>query len=408
MTSKFSDQVRALSSGLRDRVPAPLKRHANGWGAGMLLLVALLSWYLFFYSPAAPPAKSGPPVRVARVGTHSVDVTENQIGTVIAVATVQVTAQVSGQLLSAEFREGQIVHAGDVIFRIDPKPFLAALAQAEAVYERDEANLINAERDKERFVTLAAQGAASAQQRDQAVATADADAATVKSDKAAVDAAKINLGYTIIRSPITGKTGPILIQPGNLVQANNAAAPLVVITQLQPIKVSFFVPQSELPKLQDRMREGKLVATVAIHGAADTQIGAPVDFIGNQVTSQTGTIELRAAFPNTDNRLVPGQLLDVKVTVADLPNAMVVPHEAINLGPASRYVYVVDKHGVAQLRTVDVLFDDGTTAAVEGPVKAGDTVITEGQLRVAPGAPVTVVGSPQGRRGRNKTAPSIP
>lgn len=413
MNARLLHAFEALSAGVQDILPARWQpvitwRHLV-FGGAVLVAAAALIWYFFFSAPPAPALRPGPPVKVATVAMRPVTVTESQIGTVVSVATVQVTSLVTGQLLSADFTEGQIVHKGDVIFRIDPKPFVAALEQAKAAYARDRATLGSAEKDKVRYLALAAVGAASAQQRDQAVAAADADAATVKSDKAAIDAAQLNLGYTVIRSPINGKTGPILIQPGNLIVANSATNPLVVITQLQPIKVSFFLPQADLPKLQDRMAAGKLTAMVTMHNSKGTQIEAPVDFIGNQINPQTGTIELRATFGNADYRLVPGQLLDVKVAVADIPHALVVPREAVYLGPDSGYVYVVDAKNRAQMVPVTVLFDDGTNDAIEGAVKPGDKVITEGEIRVTPGIAVTVVGSSQANAGRgNASAPSPP
>lgn len=352
-----------------------------------LALLVLLTWHYFGQqTPGSTPAP--PPVTVATAQTRDVTAVENTIGTVVAVATVQVTSQVSGQLLSASFAEGQIVRADSVLFQIDPRPFAAALQQAQAALARDQANAISAAHDKARFLALAAQGAASSEQRDQAVAAADADATIVKADSAAIAAAQLNLGYATIRSPITGKTGPLLVQPGNLVTANNSASPLVTITQIQPIKVSVSLPQSDLPRLMQQMRAGKLNLEVNLHGGPI--IAAPVNFIGNQVDARTGTIELRANFPNVDYRLVPGQLVDAGVTMNDYPDATVVPREAVNLGPTNRYVYVVSKDNLAQMRHVSVLYDDGTNAAVAGDIKPGDTVIVEGQLRVLPGKPVAI------------------
>jgi membrane fusion protein, multidrug efflux system len=383
--------------------PAAVRDFPNSWqratprtrwmvlGAVALLLLAGLAWHFLSAGPA-PQAEPPPPVHVATVQTKSVTALEHTIATVVAPATVQVAAQVSGQLMSAAFSEGQIVHTGEILFRIDPKPFAAALLQAQAALARDQANSINAEHDKDRFATLAAQGAASAQQRDQAVATANADAAIVKSDMAAIAIAKLNLGYTTIVSPINGKTGPILIQPGNLVTASNSASPLVTITQIQPIKVSMFLPQSDLPRLADQMRAGKLNVVVDLHNGS--QLTAPIDFIGNQVDAKTGTIELRATFPNGDNRLVPGQLVDVGVAMNQFPNALVVARDAVNTGPDNHYVFVLTKDDVAVMRPVKVIDDDGTRDAIEGDVKPGDRVITEGQLRVLPGRPVAVANSP--------------
>lgn len=356
-------------------------------GVSAAAIVVALLWH--FTTPAdQEPAAPPPPVTIAHARVRDVTAMEHTIGTVVSVATVQVTAQVSGQLLNATFREGQIVHAGDLLFQIDPRPFAAALQQAQATLARDQANALSAAHDKARFTALAAQGAASSQQRDQAIAAADADAAVVKADRAAIAMAQLNLGFTTIRSPITGKTGPILVQPGNLVTANNTASPLVVITQVQPIKVSVSLPQAELPQLIQQMRTGRLNAIVNLHNGAPLE--QAIDFIGNQVDARTGTIELRATFANTDYRLVPGQLVDTAITTSQYSNAIVVPRDAVNLGPANRYVYVVGKDNIARMHDVSVLYDDGSNAAITGDVKSGDTVIVEGQLRVQPGSAVQI------------------
>jgi multidrug efflux system membrane fusion protein len=329
-----------------------------------------------------------------------VTVAERTIGTVVANATVQVTSRVEGQLVTARFKEGDIVHQGDLLFQLDPRPFQAAMAQAVATENRDQAQLVSARNDAARYASLAAQGAASKSQADQFVATAKALAASVASDKAAVDAARLNVTYTQIHSPIDGKTGPILIQPGNMVPASGTN-PLVVITQIQPVKVSFFLPQSDLPRIQDQMQSHRLSATLTVHDNANTHLTAPVDFVGNAVDNTTGTVELRATFDNRDYRLVPGQLLDVSVSLANLADALVVPREAVNEGQQSRYVYVVDRQDRAQMWPVTVIYDDGKMDAVRGELRPGDRVITDGQLRVVAGKPVAIVrtrgGAPRTR-----------
>src|SRR6185312_4690141 len=165
---------------------------------------------------------------------------------------------------------------------------------------------------------------------------------------------------------------------------------VVTITQIQPIKVSFSLPQSDVPRIQAQMQSGGLTATVQVHDAGGKELHAPVTFIGNEVDDKTGTIELRATYDNGDNALVPGQLVDVKVALKDIPKAIVVPHDAINVGPDNRFVYVITKENKADMRTVDVLYDDGIHAAISGKVKAGDRVVTEGQLRLVPGREVTI------------------
>jgi multidrug efflux system membrane fusion protein len=270
-----------------------------------------------------------------------------------------------------------------------------AVEQATGALTRDQATLVSDQHDAVRYSTLAKAGAASAQQRDQAVAAAKAMAATVVSDRAALDAAKLNLVYSKIYSPIDGKTGPILIQPGNLVTADSTS-PLVVITQVQPVKVSFFLPQTDLPQIQARMRQGKMTATVQVHGQGGETLTAPVDFVGNAVSSQTGTIELRATFPNTDFALVPGALVDTSVTLNQIDNAVVVPHDAVNLGEDSSYLYVITPQMKADMVTVTTLYDDGKETAVQGKIKPGDKVVTEGQLRLVPGTKVVIKKTPVG------------
>ena len=351
---------------------------------GLLALV----WFVAKRSSEVPKVP-GAPVHVAVAKIGDTNVVEHTVGTVLAQSTVNVTAQVSGQLMAAPFKEGQLVHKGDLLFVIDPRPFQDALAQAQAALARDQANQVNAETDARRFVTLFAENAASQSQRDQAVATAKADAAIVKADEAAVGVAKLNLEYTQIRSPIDGKTGPILIHPGNLVTAGGAN-PLVTITQIQPVKVSFSLPQSDLQQIQNQMSLGQLQALVPMPGAPNGHETARVDFVGNTVSDTTGTIELRATFDNADLRLVPGQLVDVGAQLRSLKHVVIVPRNAVNPGPKGTFLYVVDAQSTAQMRPVTVLNDDGTNDAVQGKVRAGDKVVTEGQLRLVPGSAVEI------------------
>jgi multidrug efflux system membrane fusion protein len=326
---------------------------------------------------------------VATALQRDTPVVEHTIGTVVANTTVQVTSRVQGVIESAQFREGQLVHDGDLLFRIDPRPYKAALEQARAQLAKDEAQLQNAQNNEKRIRSIYAQHLTSAEDLDSAIATTGSAIATVASDHAAIDLAQLNLDYTEIRSTVDGKTGAILVQPGNMVAANGTA-PLVIITQVRPVKVSFALPQSDLPRIQARARAGGLTASVDERGEGGEGYSAPVDFIGNRVDDTSGTIELRATFPNEDASLVPGQLVDVTVGLDEIPGATVVPHEAVNTGPDGLFTYVVTKDSHADQRTVRVLFDDGVNAAIAGNVHAGDEVIVDGQLRVVPGAAVLV------------------
>jgi len=358
-------------------------------GLGLLLL-AVLAWFgLKYLFPAKPHVPPPAPVHTALAARKDVDVVQTTIGTVVSPAMVQVTAQVQGKLLTAYFQEGQLVHKGDPLFLIDPAPFQNALAQARAQLAKDTATAQAAANDQQRYTALYAQNAISQQQRDQAVAAAKADAATVEADKAAVNIAAENLGYTRILSPIDGKTGPILIQPGNLITVAGTM-PLVSITQIQPIKLSFFLPQGQLTQIQNQLAAGKLQAVVPMPGAPDGKEQAKVDFISNAVVANTGTIELRATFQNADQRLVPGQSVNVGVTLNQIAGATVVPRDAVNVGPDFSYVYVVGKDNVVSSKTVKVLNDDGAVDAIQGDVKPGDQVVVEGQLRIVPGAKVQI------------------
>jgi membrane fusion protein, multidrug efflux system len=369
------------------------------YGIGGVVLV-LIAWY--FVAPLFAPKKKpppAPPVKVATAMRRDVMVTQNTIGTVVSPAMVQVTAQVTGKLLTANFREGDIVHKGDVLFQIDPAPYQAAQAQAEGQMARDVATLANDRLDLERYQTLAQQNAISNQQLATQAAKVKSDEGVVASDKATVDTARINLGYTRIVSPIDGKTGPIFIQPGNVIPSvSTNTQPLVTITQIQPIKVSFMMPQNGLGQIQNQFNQHRLMAVIPMAGAPGGSEKAPVDFVSNMVSATSGTIELRADFPNTDLRLVPGQTVTVSAAINQIAGATVVPRDAVNLGPENNFVLVVGKDGKAWARTVKVLNDDGTNDAIQGDVKPGDKVVTDGQLRVASGQQVRIA--------RGKAAPS--
>ena len=401
MNIRFPDSVPTAVQGIPHSV-----RRAN---PGVRIIIAITAIILALIAARAiynwlsseDHTKPPPPVRVGTVSQSNVTAFEQTIGTIVANATVQVTARVDGQLDSAAFTEGQMVHKGDVLFRLDPRPFQAALMQAKATMARDQASLASASNDAKRYSTLAGMGAVSTSQRDQFVAQAKALTATVQADKAMVDTAMLNMQFSVITSPVDGKTGPILIQPGNLIKANDTNA-LVTITQIHPVKVSFFLPQSDLPQIQQRMTAGNLTADVQAHNAEQTKESAKVDFVGNAVSATTGTIELRATFPNADDKLVPGQVVDVSVALNQFKKSIVVPHDAVNVGPDGRYVYALE-NGKAVLVPVNVLYDNGKIAAVQGKLKIGQQVVTDGQLRVIPGQPVTIAGK-KGARGAHAAA----
>ncbi|HKU63636.1 MAG TPA: efflux RND transporter periplasmic adaptor subunit [Rhizomicrobium sp.] len=365
----------------RDDAPGGRGRTLAIGGAALALI---LGGFWYFTHGSAPPVRraQAAPVKVASVDIANMPVVERTIGTVMANSTVQINARIQGQMIKAYFKEGQMVKRGDILFQIDPRPY-------QATYDNALAQLATAKAKADRYTRLTAQNAIAGQQFD------DAQAAYLEA-KAAVESARLNVEFTTIRAPINGKTGPILIQPGNMVAASTAstnATPLVTINEIQPVKISLSLPQSDLPRIQEMQRTKGLTVTVALHDAGGTEdIKVPVNFIGNAVTNTTGTIELRATYDNPDMALVPGQLVDVVVALAEIPGATLVPREAVNTGPDGQFVYAI-KNGTAQQVPVKILFDDGVKNAVSGNLlKKGDQVIVEGQLRVIPGAKVSITG----------------
>ncbi len=391
-------------------------RRLRIWAVAAIALVLVLGGYWYFgnsNSGQRPRGADAAPVRTAQVTRRDMAVVEHTVGTVVANTTVNVTSRVQGLVDSAAFKEGQFVKKGDLLFQIDPRGFEAALEQARAVLAKDTASLTNAIRDRDRYASLAQQGAISDQQRTSSATTADVLTATVAADKAAVDLAALNVDYARIRAPVDGKTGPLLVQPGNMVSANSLT-PLVTIQEVRPVKLSFTLPQSDLERIQARQRGKGLVASLDKQKAVDgSSLAAPVNFISNAVSNTSGTIEMRADFANQDLSLVPGQLVDVTVQMDDIPGALVVPRDAVNDGPDGTYVYVVENDKAVQ-HPVKILFDDSKFVAVSGNLQPGDPVITEGQLRVEPNASVRVINgnggggagpNPAGaRRGGNRGA----
>jgi len=360
---------------------------------GVALALALGGFWYFTHQSGAPKAgrNLAAPVKVAPVEVRDMAVIEHTIGTVMANSTVQINARVNGQLVKAFFKEGQMVKTGDPLFQIDPRPYQAA-------YDNAVASMATAKAKAERYGRLKAQNAVAGQDFD------DAQAAYLEA-KANMESARLNLEYTTIRSPVNGKTGPILIQPGNMVSSTSSSSsssttngistanPLVTINEIQPIKISMALPQSDLPRIQAQLtRPGGLTITMNMRDQGGDDIKVPVNFVSNAVAGTTGTIELRASYPNTDMKLVPGQLVDTTVMLSQIPHATLVPRDAVNTGPDGLYVYVV-KDGVAEQRAVRLEFDDGVNDAVDGNLKAGEMVITDGQLRVLPGAKVSITGT---------------
>jgi multidrug efflux system membrane fusion protein len=337
---------------------------------------------------AAAGANRAVAVRVARAVERDVPVEIRAVGKVVASQSVAVRPQVSGTLVSARFAEGATVRKGDLLLEIDRRPYQAALAEARAELAEDRARAANAREDARRYADLAEREFVTRQQAETARANAAALEAAVLAGEAAVERAALDLSYCTIRAPIAGRTGRLLVHPGNLVSAN-APEPLVTIEQLRPVHAQFAVPERHLAALRARRDPPPSVRIRATAGGAEV-VGA-LDFVDNAVDPATGTILLRASFANEDETLWPGQVVEIAVRVAERARAVVVPAAAVATGQRGEYAYVVTAENRAELRPV-VVDQVGTAETVvsEG-ISAGEVVVTEGHVRLRPGAAVEVL-----------------
>ncbi len=338
------------------------------------------------------------PVLVAKAEQKTVATRLHAIGRVEAYSTVNIKAQLDGVITEVHFKEGQDVKRGDLLFVIDPRPFEAALLQAQANLARDQAKEAQSTTDEKRYAYLLKQKVGSQQQYDQAHATAAADNAAVAADEAEVQTAKLNLAYTTIRAPIDGRTGNLLVHQGNLVK-NNADTPLVVINQISPVYVDFSVPEQSLPDVRRSMSERTPPVEVSIPGQQDALEKGALSFIDNSVDMKTGTIELKGLFSNKDGKLWPGQFVDANLILEERPGTVVVPSQAIQTGADGSYVFVVDHEMKVQSRAVVVGSSDDGQTVVERGLTSGETVVTDGQLRLVPGARVSIKSGISGSSG---------
>jgi multidrug efflux system membrane fusion protein len=331
-------------------------------------------------APKGPPAV---PVTVARVVQETVPVRLQAIGNVEAYLTVALKARVDGQIVAVNFREGQAVKNGEVLFRIDPRPYQAALRQAEANALRDRAARDQARSQERRYQDLLAKNFVSKEAYAQIRTNAETAEATAQASQAALENARLNLEYCTIRSPLDGYVGKVLLQAGNLVKANDVN-PLVVINQVRPIYVSFAVPEQYLPEIRSHNAAAPLRAEVVPADPAAPHPTGRLAFIDNAVDANTGTIRMRAQFDNGDARLWPGQFVNLSLELYQQPDAIVIPAQAVQNGPEGQYVYVVGDDMLAQMRRITVQRTDSERAIVAQGLKRGERVVTRGQLRLGP------------------------
>jgi multidrug efflux system membrane fusion protein len=333
---------------------------------------------------AAPPA----PVTVTKAEAKDMPVLLGAVGSVEPINSVSVKSLIDGQILESLVKDGDDVKQNQLLFRIDPRPAEAALHQAEAAQKKDEAMLEQARSQVKRNEAIAEKGYISADQMEQFRTNADAAAAAVKVDQANVAAAKVTLSYTEIHSPISGRIGRILIQPGNLVKANDTNA-LVVINQIEPIYVNFALSGAQLGPVLVGQREAPLAVEASVTGVAKPVEGK-VAFVDNAVDTTTGTVKLRASFANPEHLLWPGQLVSVSLTLGIDRNAVVVPDRVVQNGPDGTYVFVVKPDQHAEQRKVNVKRMTDNQAVIDKGLAAGETVVLDGQSRVENGAALKV------------------
>jgi multidrug efflux system membrane fusion protein len=331
-------------------------------------------------APKGPPAV---PVTVATVSQETIPVRLRAIGNVEAYSTVALKARVDGQIVAVNFKEGAPVRKGDVLFRIDPRPYEAALRQAEANALRDAAARDQARSQERRYQELLAKNFISKEAYAQIRTNAETAAAVAKASQAALENARLNVEYCTIRSPLDGFVGKVLLQAGNLVKANDVS-PLVVINQVRPIYVNFAVPEQNLGEVRKRMAQGAVEVEVLPADAALAHPKGQLIFVDNAVDPSTGTIRLRAQFDNADASLWPGQFVNVSARLFDETDVLVVPAEAVQTGPEGQYVYVIGKDSTAELRRITVTRTEGERAVVGAGLALGERVVTRGQLRLGP------------------------
>jgi multidrug efflux system membrane fusion protein len=386
---------RAVKSIIDQKVWRFLLRQSLCVRVGLLMAITLL----FVSCSGQPSGKGKPgqsamseaaPVTVATVVQKDVPVQLRAIGNVEAYSTVSVKSRVAGQLIGVNFKEGQEVKKGELIFLIDPRPFQAALQQAQANLSKDIAQMKKAEADARRYADLFKRGVVSAQDYDQNRTNFEAMKATVKADEAAVENAKVQLGYCYIYSPIDGRIGKLMVNQGNMVKDNDTV--LVVINQTKPIYVDFSVPQQELPEIKKYMAVEKLKVEAIIPSDSDHRAIGELTFVNNQVDTNTGTILLKGLFPNQDEALWPGQFVNVVLTLTTQPKAVVVPSAAVQTGQQGKYVFVVKPDLTVESRPVTLGNDLGREVVIAEGLKPGEMVVTEGQLRLAPGVKVEIKG----------------
>ena len=378
------------------------RRKRIKWVIGLALLVVALGWLIHYRIASQGKQQhfgrgammNGPmPVSVGTVGTADVPVVIEALGTVTPLATVQIRPEVSGYLVKIAFQEGQIVKAGDVLAQIDPRPYQAALDSAQGQLAKDQATLAGAQIDLARYKRELQEDAVAAQTYTDQIATVHEDEAAVAADKASIETAQLNLNFTRMTSPVTGLVGLRQVDLGNLQQANQTQQ-VVTVTQMQPMSVLFSVPENDLSQVFEQMHQGggKLVAQAWDRSMQHLVATGTLSSVDNEINTSTGTLNMRAMFDNKDLELYPDEFVNIKLVVTTLKDQIVVPGSAVENGPSSNFVYILNPDHTVTMRTVVTGPTDGNQIAIMKGLTAGETVVTDGADQLRDGAQVLLPG----------------
>lgn len=360
----------------------------------------LLTWWLLPGKPAPKPVGGGPgspwsgptPVRLAEVSRGDFHIELKALGTVTALNTVNVRSRVDGELVKVLFEEGQLVKAGELLAQIDPRPYQVALQQAEGTLAQNQAQLKNAEIDLARYRGLYAEDSIARQTLDTQQALVEQYRGTLRSNQAAVAEARLNLDFTDIRAPISGRLGLRQVDSGNLVRSSDTT-PLVVITQVEPIAVSFTLPEKDLPPVLARVRDGQQLQVEAWdRGEQQLLAEGKLHSLDNQIDVATGTVKLKARFSNSGERLFPNQFVNVRLRVETREQATLIPSATVQFGARGTFVFVLGEDDKVQLRDIRIVASDGATSLVEEGVRVGERLVLEGTDKLKDGSQVQIIG----------------